>query len=870
MTVAQKLYLMVGGSALGLALITAIGVYQTEKVFDSANFGNENTVPALEALNKLNSGVDLARIGIYRHIVLATDAAKSAEIERKIDDSENLARAGLKEYEPTIANDEDRRRFDNVSSLFRDYQAAKAPVLVASRANRKDEAKELLPALFAAGSKLNEAIDEYIQFNSRLGKKAADEALVARSKAVAQTVILAILTVLLVGGFGVVTVRVLRRQLGGEPAQATEIANKIAMGDLSSEIVLQANDTTSLFSAMKRMSDAIEKMSSEARMLAKAAVEGKLATRAEAENHQGDFRAIVQGVNDTLDSVIGPLNVAANYVDRLSKGDVPPKIADSYNGDFNTIKSNLNTLIETFNGFVAAQEELRSQHDKGMLDEVIAAEKFPGVYGSMAKGINTLVASHIAVKMRVVDVVKKYAKGDFTEDMDRLPGKKKQVTDAMDGVKASLQSMQAEIMALVEAAVAGKLSTRANAGKFEHSFKDMVSGINQTLDAVIGPLNVAATYVDRISKGDVPPKITDNYNGDFNTIKNNLNVLIGAMDTVTGVSKEIAGGNLTVRVTPRSERDDLMKALEAMVKNLAEVVGEVRNATGNVANSSKEMSESSSTVSQGASEQSSSIEEVSSSVEQMSANIKQNADNATQTEKIANKAASDAVEGGSAVTQTVAAMKQIAGKISIIGEISRQTNLLALNAAIEAARAGEHGKGFAVVASEVRKLAERSQKAAAEITDLSSTSVAVAEKAGELLARILPDVKKTAELVQEITAASREQDTGAAQITKAILQLNQVIQQNASAAEEMSATSEELASQAERLQNTIGFFKVDAGSARAHEPVAQSRKSPPAARANHKPARAENAAHGEAAPPKAKSGATLNLSDDSDKEFTTY
>ena len=200
-------------------------------------------------------------------------------------------------------------------------------------------------------------------------------------------------------------------------------------------------------------------------------------------------------------------------------------------------------------------------------------------------------------------------------------------------------------------------------------------------------------------------------------------------------------------------------------------------------------------------------------------------DNAELTEKIALKSAADATESGKAVTETVGAMKEIAGKISIIEEIARQTNLLALNAAIEAARAGEHGKGFAVVASEVRKLAERSQTAAGEISQLSASSVEVAEKAGAMLAKLVPDIQKTAELVQEISAASKEQTSGADQINAAIQQLNQVIQQNAGAAEEMSSTAEELSSQAQQLQGTIAFFKVDereAGHVRG-EKVSQRR-----------------------------------------------
>jgi len=227
-----------------------------------------------------------------------------------------------------------------------------------------------------------------------------------------------------------------------------------------------------------------------------------------------------------------------------------------------------------------------------------------------------------------------------------------------------------------------------------------------------------------------------------------------------------------------------------------------------VASGSRELSASSEEMSQGASEQAASAEEVSSSMEQMSANVRQNADNAMQTEKIALKSAEDALESGNSVAKTVAAMRDIVDKISVIEDIARQTDLLALNAAIEAARAGDQGRGFAVVASEVRRLAERSQIAAGEISRLSASSVDIAEKAGEMLARLVPDIQKTAGLVQEIAASSGEQDRSAVQINQAIQQLDQVIQQNSSVSEEMASTSEELSGQADMLQDTIEFFRV--------------------------------------------------------------
>ena len=276
-------------------------------------------------------------------------------------------------------------------------------------------------------------------------------------------------------------------------------------------------------------------------------------------------------------------------------------------------------------------------------------------------------------------------------------------------------------------------------------------------------------------------------------------------------AETIAAGDLmtTVELDQKDEIGQLGAALNGMVARLKQVVQDVKVASEQVTSGSQELSGSSEEMSQGATEQAASAEEASSSMEQMAANIRQNADNAVQTEKIAVKSAADAKVGGESVAQTVVAMKDIADKISIIEEIARQTNLLALNAAIEAARAGEHGKGFAVVAAEVRKLAERSQNAAAEISELSSSSVEVAEEAGEMLAKMVPDIQRTAELVQEIAAASKEQDSGAEQVNKAIMQLDQVIQQNASASEEMASTSEELSSQAEQLQDTISFFRVE-------------------------------------------------------------
>ena len=598
---------------------------------------------------------------------------------------------------------------------------------------------------------------------------------------------------------------------------AAEYVDRISKGDIPPKISDSYNgDFNEIKNNLNQAIDAVSALVSDASMLAKAAAEGKLATRADATQHQGDFQKIVAGVNQTLDDVIGPLNVAADYVDRISKGDIPQAITDSYNGDFNNIKNNLNTCIKAVNALVVDAGMLAKAAVDGKLATRADASKHQGDFQRVVAGVNATLDSVIGPLNVAAEYVDRISKGDIPPRItDSYNGDFNEIKNNLNRAIDAFNALVSDANLLAKAAVDGKLATRADTSKHQGDFQKVVSGVNDTLDAVIGPLNVAAEYVDRISKGDMPKIISDNYNGDFNDIKNNLNVLIEATNRITENAKQVSQGNLMVELRKRSDNDDLMESLAAMVDKLKDVVMEVQSAADNVASGGQEMSATAQEMSQGATEQAASAEEVSSSMEQMAASIRQNTDNAVQTEKIAIKSAADAKEGGKAVIETVAAMRQIATKISIIEEIARQTNLLALNAAIEAARAGEHGKGFAVVASEVRKLAERSQSAAGEISQLSTSSVAIAEQAGDMLTRMLPDIQKTAELVQEISASSREQDTGAEQINKAIQQLDQVIQKNASAAEEMASTTEELSSQAEQLKATIAFFSLESGSQRA-------------------------------------------------------
>ena len=335
---------------------------------------------------------------------------------------------------------------------------------------------------------------------------------------------------------------------------------------------------------------------------------------------------------------------------------------------------------------------------------------------------------------------------------------------------------------------------------------------------------------------------------------------------VVSMVTEIAQGNLAVEIDVRGKgRDEvglLTRSMNNMIKKLRDVVGQVQSGSDNVASGSEELSSSSEVLSQGATTQASHLEEITSSMEEMGSNINQNADNASQAEKIANQVALDAEEGGSQVQDTVRAMQDIAGKITIIEEIARQTNLLALNAAIEAARAGDAGKGFAVVAAEVRKLAERSGEAAKEIGERSAGSLDIAEKAGKMLEKLVPEIRKTAELVQEISSASKEQTAGASQINQAISQLDQIVQQNASSAEEISSTAENLASQAQHLQDSMSFFRVGDIDEHERQQPEKAPKPPAIDRFSGKKGTTRPAGH----PPRLE----LSLDDTMDQDFERF
>lgn len=489
-------------------------------------------------------------------------------------------------------------------------------------------------------------------------------------------------------------------------------------------------------------------------------------------------------------SVSQPLAQAVAISQAVAAGNLPDRIEVTGGDETGQLLLSMQRMVETFRGFAEAQAENARQHESGMIEHQIDAGCFPGVYGTMARSINGLVQTHIAVSQQVVEVVKRYAAGDLSVDMERLPGHQARITDAMDGVKDSLRSVNAQIQVLVDAAADGDFQARGDASAFQHEFRRMVEGLNRLMALSDGGLRDVSRILEALARGDLTQRIEGDYHGAFGRLRDDANTT---------------------------------------VERLREVIGSLQGAAAAINTATQEIAAGNADLSRRTEEQASSLEETASSMEELNATVRQNADNAQRANLLASQSNEAVVNGGVAVQRVVATMadirdssSKIADIIGVIDGIAFQTNILALNAAVEAARAGEQGRGFAVVANEVRALAQRSAMAAREIKALIAVSVdkvaggtTQVDEAGAAMQEVVTAFGQVAELLAGISGASREQSQGIEQVTQAITRMDDVTQQNAALVEQAAAAAESLEAQAHGLTEVVARFKLSGVSGRA-------------------------------------------------------
>ena len=541
--------------------------------------------------------------------------------------------------------------------------------------------------------------------------------------------------------------------------------------------------------------------------------------------------------------IIRPVNRLLIAANAIADGNLQQQISIRQRDEIGSLAEAFQHMKRSIAQVLQEIERLVHAVQEGNLSARGNTGAFSGSWRELITGVNSMFDAFAAPISLTSDSIDQLSKSNIPAPITATyRGDFNQTKENLNMLLTDIRGVIDEINRLSNGIQEGHLNIRGEMSAFSGGWRELILSVNKVIDAFVAPINMTTSALARIAKGEIPEQIADTYPGDFNVIKDHLNAFISATRQITDLAGEMANGNLTLQVVERSERDTLMQALNLMIARLNDMVLDFKSAVQNLSLSSAEMQSYSERVSNGVTQQAAATEQVSSSLEQMSANIRQNADNAKATESIAKESADFAEESGRVVAETLIAMEQIAEKIMIIEEIATQTRLLSLNATIEAARAQEYGKAFSVVAAEVRKLSDITKKAAEEISKLAVSTLEISKRAGGMLNKLLPSIHRTAELVQEITAASGEQSLGAEQINSAVQQLDQVTQQNAVTSENLYAISEQLATQSEELQSRLTFFRtIDDGrgsdaAADHHDEKKHAALPPKTPNANHAPA----------------------------------
>ena len=906
--------------AMIAGVVGYVGIVSLKAADDSDTVLYEkNTIPVAQ-LAQVSINFQRVRVNI-RDVVLQKTTESKHQAQATIAALSDSISATLGLYEKSIMTDEGRKLMTDLNQARTAYRECLKKIEDLAMAGKMDEAMKVMEGEGKATAVAEQAIigkmmDQKLALASaRAMQNTAEAAVATRNMLVA-----VVLAVVFAIGLGFLLSRIITRPLKRGVEMMQEMAKghlgtrlklgtkdevgvlgdimdtfaedlqknivaaikKIASGDVSVQVTPKDNQDE-ITPALASLIDTVRGLVSEAVMLTKAAVEGKLSTRGNAAKFEGGYKEIVTGVNECLDAVIGPLNVAAEYVDRISKGDIPPKITDNYNGDFNEIKNNLNVCIDAMQSLVADAVLLSKAAVEGKLATRADATKHQGDFRKIVQGVDDCLDSVIGPLNVAAEYVDRISKGDIPPQItDKYNGDFNEIKNNLNQCIMAVDALVADAVMLAKAGVEGKLSTRADATKHAGDFRKIVDGVNQTLDAVIGPLNVSAEYVDRISKGDIPPVITDNYNGDFNEIKTNLNQCIAAVHGMVAdavmLAQAAVEGKLTTRADATKHAGDFRKIVEGVNQTLdsvikpvqegadvltvmgtgdltARVLGdyhgdhrlikdsinkvgeslekalrEVGEAVSATASASNQISSSTEEMAAGAQEQTSQAGEVASAVEEMTKTILENSRNAGTAAETAKQAKVSAEQGGKVVGDTVEGMKRIA-------EVVNKSAITVKELGKSSDQIGEIIGVIDDIADQTNLLALNAAIEAARAGEQGRGFAVVADEVRKLAERTTKATKEIAGMIKKIqldtagAVSSMEEGTGEVErgialADRAGASLQEIVgisQKVTDMVTQIAAASEQQSSASEQIsKNVEGISKVTGETAQGTQQIARA------------------------------------------------